>query len=175
MDFPQSIQQNPPSSRVFVGVFSSKAEKLQRIVPSLKTRGNLQNGVLQQVTASKVLETITSLPRAAEPATNGLTETGPGRPTIAPRTNQARDVPTLQNPGKLTDSPARERGSLRMIRPPFESASQGIFDFKIGINFFKEPSYSRLHLQNMSVSEGDGVVGDGHNIVPGTFERHDVR
>ena len=175
MDFPQSIQQNPPSSRVFVGIFSTEAEKLQRIIPGLNPRGNLQNGVVQQVAASKVLEAIPSLPSAAETATDGLPKTGPGRPTIAPRTNQARDVPTLQNPGKLTDSLARERGSLRMISPPFESASQGIFDFRIGINFFKEPSNGRLHLQNMSVSEGDGVVGDGHNIVPSTFERHDVR
>ena len=84
-------------------------------------------------------------------------------------------MPIIDNPGKLADSGLGELRGGRVVRPPAESASQSNFNFRIGINFFKKPSDSRLHLQNMSVGKSNRIVGDGIDIVPSTFESDDVR
>ena len=100
---------------------------------------------------------------------------GPGGPPITPGPNQTRRVPVFNDPSKLANSGLGKLRGFGMVGPPSESARQGNFNFRIGINFFKKPSNRRLHLKNMSMDKDNGVIGDGVDVVPGPAQGHDVR
>ena len=95
MNLPESIEQKTPSYRVIVGALGTKVKKPKAILPNLKPRGNHRDSFVQKLARSKVLQAILGIPRAATPAADGLTKSGPGGPPITP--SSSRDLMHLLN------------------------------------------------------------------------------
>ena len=111
MDFPKSIKQNHPSRRVFIGRLGPKTKKPKRVLPSLETRGNTRDGVINHTAARKMLKPVTRLAFTAKSTTNGFAKPGASGPAVAPRPDEANNIFSVKETGNLNDPTQSERAA----------------------------------------------------------------